>query len=193
MSALRRGVALLICLCLIPSKGAALWDGSQPLPVNLQLTLLGKILSFDRTLSSRSGVVEIAVLYQGNYPASEAAKAELMRAAAGLNASGPLRLRFRPIRLESTASFPHVFSATNVHAVYVMPLRGLDVRALTRAAAADGVRTFSGVPEYVYEGVAVTVGSRQGRPAIYVSLAAAKAQGSDFSSQLLKLATVIDK
>jgi hypothetical protein len=73
-----------------------------------------------------------------------------------------------------------------------MPLRGLDISALTRAAAASGVRTFSGVPEYVYEGVSVTVGTRQGRPVIYVNLKTARAQGSDFSSQLLKLANVIE-
>ncbi len=192
MKPCRRVVALVLCLCLLPSTGAAVWEDSSPLPCALQLTLLGKVLSFDRTLTSRTTVLEIGVLYQADYPESEAAKADFMRATKTLAAANTMQLRFKPINIEGKPGFRDVFRALNVEAVYVMPLRGLDISALTRAAAASGVRTFSGVPEYVYEGVSVTVGTRQGRPVIYVNLKTARAQGSDFSSQLLKLANVIE-
>lgn len=190
---LRRLIAALLCLCLLPVNTlTAELKNIAPLPSALQIKLLGKVLSFDRSLDSHSGVVEIGVIYQADYPESEAAKVELIRASRGLASPGGMQLRFKPIQIEGKPNFRDVFNAVTVQAVYVMPLRGLDVNALTRAASAAGVRTFSGVPDYVYEGIAVTVGTREGRPAIYVNLKAARAQGSDFSSQLLKLANVVD-
>ena len=189
----RRVLVLLLCLSLIPA-GTASGDleSAGPLSSDLQVTLLGKILSFDRSLEADSTGLDVVVLYQADYPESEAAKVSFMRAARPLSEAAGHPLRFRAIILEGKPNFRDVFAAVDADIAYVMPLRGLEVSQLTRAAAGKGVRTFSGIPEYVYEGVSVTVGIKQGRPAIYVNLKTARAQGSHFSSQLLKLANVIE-
>jgi hypothetical protein len=192
MKTARRLLALILCLSLLTAHPAAAHEQGDPLPCPLQLTLLSKVLSFDRTLSGHNGVVEVAVLYQGDYPQSEAAKSEFMRATRSFANANGIQLRFKAVQLEGNQNFRDVFASLRIDAVYVMPLRALDVGDLARAAAAAGVRTFSGMPDYVYEGIGVTVGNKAGRPAVYINLQTARAQGSDFSSQLLKLANVID-
>lgn len=189
----RRLAAAIVCLCLLPASTASgVAESVAPLSSNLQLTLLGKVLSFDRSLGARTNALDVAILYQADFPESEQAKIAFMRAArASAEASGAT-LRFKPVILEGKPSFRDVFAAIDADVAYVMPLRGLDVSKLAVAAAGSGVRTFSGVPEYVYDGVSVTLGVKHGRPAIFVNLKTARAQGSDFSSQLLKLAQVIE-
>lgn len=189
--ALLTAVFWLVVVVPIKPAGAELNTGA-PLPCGLQLTLLSKVLSFDRSLAGRSGGLDIVVLYQADYPESETAKAEFMRAARALSNGGGAGFRFKVVRIEGKPNFRDIFAALEADAVYVLPLRGLDVQALVRAAAAQKIRTFSGTPEYVYEGVSVTMGNKQGRPAIYINLPTSKAQGSDFSSQLLKLANVVE-
>jgi hypothetical protein len=52
--------------------------------------------------------------------------------------------------------------------------------------------TFTGVPLYVEQGVALSIGIVRERPQIIVNLAATRAEGSDFTSQLLRLCKVIE-
>jgi hypothetical protein len=48
------------------------------------------------------------------------------------------------------------------------------------------------VPDYVGAGCAVGIGTEGEKPLIIINLPAAKAEGADFSSQLLQLAKVIE-
>ena len=76
--------------------------------------------------------------------------------------------------------------------VYVTPLRGVELHPLVRTARAAGMTTFTGVPLYVEQGVALSIGIVRERPQIIVNLAATRAEGSDFTSQLLRLCKVIE-
>lgn len=75
--------------------------------------------------------------------------------------------------------------------VYVTPLRSVDVAEIARISRSRGLRTVTGVPEYVEEGIAVGIGERKARPLIIINLRGARAEGSDFSSQLLNLARIV--
>jgi hypothetical protein len=162
------------------------------LPDGLQVSLLQKVLTFDRALVASGGTVEVAVIYQSDYPQSAAAKAAFMRAATAASAQAGIKLRFRAVNIEGTMRFEDVFTVAGAQVAYLMPLRGIDVKSLSRAAASRGVRTASAVADYVYEGVSVTLGVKAGRPSININLKSCRSQGSDFSSQLLKLATVVE-
>jgi hypothetical protein len=75
--------------------------------------------------------------------------------------------------------------------VYVAPLRPATLRQVLGTLRGARVRSVTAVPEYVRDGVSVGIAVAAGRPRLVINLAASRAQGSDFSSQLLKLARVI--
>ena len=56
----------------------------------------------------------------------------------------------------------------------------------------EKIITLTGVPEYVNMGLAVGIDIRENRPQIVINMSAAKAEGADFSSQLLKLSKIVD-
>ena len=180
----------LILTALTPARAEA--PAGTALPCELQISLLAKVLSFDRSLQPRDGVVDIVVLYQADYPEGTRTKEDFMRAARAVAPGNGTRLRFKAVQIEGNPGYRTIFTQLPGQIAYITPMRGLDVSAMARAAAAEGVRTVSGVPEYVYDGIALTFGIKGARPAIYVNLATARAQGSDLSSQLLKLANVVE-
>jgi len=75
--------------------------------------------------------------------------------------------------------------------LYITPLRGADIRAIATAAEADGVVTWSSVPNYVSQGLAVGLRRERDRPRIMINLKAARLQLCDFSAELLKLAQIL--
>jgi hypothetical protein len=77
--------------------------------------------------------------------------------------------------------------------LYLVPLRGADLGQLLSGVAAAQTLTMSGTQGYVERGIAVGLELRGSKPIIRINLAAARAQGADFSSQLLKLAEIVDQ
>jgi hypothetical protein len=63
-----------------------------------------------------------------------------------------------------------------------------DIVAISRARK---ITTITGVPEFVKKGIALGLTLRAERPLVLVHLPAARAEGADFNSQLLKLARVL--
>src|SRR4029077_18939563 len=77
--------------------------------------------------------------------------------------------------------------------VYLTPVRGVELDPITSTARTGGMTTFTGVPLYVEQGLALSVGIVRERPQIIVNLPAMRAEGSDFTSQLLRLCKVIEE
>ncbi|MCK4591646.1 MAG: YfiR family protein, partial [Candidatus Latescibacteria bacterium] len=82
-------------------------------------------------------------------------------------------------------------SRNNIDILYVAPLRALGVKTITGVSRAKRILTLTGVPDYVESGLAVGIGIKGEKPRVIINSPAAKAEGADFSSQLLKLAKVI--
>src|SRR4029077_15510759 len=76
--------------------------------------------------------------------------------------------------------------------VYVTPLRGVELDPIVKAARAAGMTTFTGGPLYVQQGLALGLRLVRERPQIIVNLPATRAEGSDFTSQLLRVSSVIE-
>ena len=68
-----------------------------------------------------------------------------------------------------------------------------ETEKITGVSRAKKVITLTSVPDYVESGLAVGIGVKGGKPRIIINLPAAKAEGANFSSQLLRLAKVIMK
>jgi hypothetical protein len=165
-------------------------------PAEVQVPLLFKILTFDRRLATRppGDVLVIAVVFQTGYRASLVARNQIVDA---LKAMEDSTISGHPVRWvavewidEAQVRLALIRERTDV--VYVTPLRGVELHPLVRTARAAGMTTFTGVPLYVEQGVALSIGIVRERPQIIVNLAATRAEGSDFTSQLLRLCKVIE-
>ncbi|HWO57262.1 MAG TPA: YfiR family protein [bacterium] len=168
----------------------------MPLPAEVQLPLLLKILSADRRLQDRAGdELVIGVLYQPRYRASVTAMEAILEQAAKLIV--PPRpgqtTRLVPVPLNGKPDWDSLLSALDLDVCYLTPFRALGLEQLLRATRARGVVTCTGVLEYIEAGVSIGLDVSGGRPQIVINMAGARAEGIEFSSQLLKLARIVDK
>lgn len=180
-------LALLIC-------GRSVAQEST-VPVATQYPLFLKIFAYDHALADRSGdEVTIGILYQSRFRASRTALEELMDASRDRNV--PLNIKGIPIRvvpleLKNERDVGQLLEANEIDLLYVTPLRSTDLRRLHDACRSRGVVSFTGVPEYVEEGVAVGLDLMGGKPKILINVAAAREEGASFSGQILQLARIV--
>ena len=166
-------------------------------PAEVQIPLLYKILSFDRNLGTRApgNDIVIAVVFQTGYRGSVVAKDQIMDA---LKHMGDSTISGHPVawvtvELDDVESLKLSLIHHRVDVIYVTPLRGVELDPIKMTARAAGITTFTGVPRYVERGLALGVGIARERPQIIVNLGAARAEGSDFTSQLLRVCKVIEE
>ena len=169
---------IVVLLC-----GSVLGQPLVLIPSGEQLALIRKVWTLDRNFPQK-GTITVAIVYQRLDPESEVTKEEMLNA--GRNLRG---LQFILVDMESLNTDWRAFNG--VHVVYLAPLRGVNLTALLEATRKRSIRTFTGVPEYVARGVAVGIASEHNRTVIMVNQRAARAEGANLSSQLLKLARVV--
>ena len=165
----------------------------MPVPPDVQSSLFARILPFDRTLGKNDKDESvIGVLFQSKVRGSWTAKDEFMAAVQNLrSAAGGLTLRCVAIEVDNAVDVSQAISSNNLAALYVTPLRAVAMETITTISRNKRVITLTGVPEYAEKGIAIAIGLRGERPLIIVNLPAARAEGADLSSQLLKVAKVI--
>jgi hypothetical protein len=166
----------------------------MPVPTPTQASLFAKILTFDRNLRARAGKeLKIGVLYQTKVRSSLEAQQEFLRAMCGDPGRRIEALALSCVAIEWTSP-PEVEAALvreGIRVLYVAPLRAVAVEEIVAISRARKITTLTGVPEFVEKGIALSIALRAERPLILIHLAAARAEGADFNSQLLKLARVL--
>jgi hypothetical protein len=174
------------------------WTATTPaaaqdisVPVEVQVPLLLKILTFDRTLAAEShDSLVVGVVFQSHYRASAAISDEVCRAlaTAGRNLNAGRVLRVVRIDLDDPRNLGAALLREGVRVLYVTPLRAVATSAVAAATRERQVVSMTGVVRYVEEGLAVAVDANGERPQIVINLAASRAEGAVFAGQLLKLA-----
>jgi hypothetical protein len=184
----------LLIILLISATTTSLLSQEMAVPVGVQHTLLMKVLAFDRALQARCGdEIIIGVLYQSKYRPSLLAKDELMSIAeASMQKINNIVVRWRPIDISETGDLRASLTKHHVDILYVAPVRSVDIDVITSVCRASHILTLTGVSEFVEAGLAVGIGIKGKRPQIEINLAAAKAVGADFTSQLLKVAKIVE-
>jgi len=163
-------------------------------PVELQFSLLTKILSYDRNIHSRSGnEVVLGIIYQSKYRTSLDVHDDLMKtiSESTIREIEGIPLRAVSIDLSIEPDLESDLRSRGVNLVYIAPLRAVDLNAIKTLCRSKQVVTVASVPEYVEAGLAIGFGLKGEKPEIMINLPAAKAEGADFNSQLLKLARVL--
>jgi hypothetical protein len=166
-------------------------------PAEIQIPLLYKILTFDRKLEDRApgDEIVIAVVFQTGYRGSVVARDQAVEALKQMTDStiSGHPVHWVAVALSDVESLKLALIRHRVNVLYVTPLRGVELEPIKMAARSAGITTFTGVPRYVERGLALGVGIARERPQIIVNLGAARAEGSDFTAQLLRVSRVIEK
>jgi hypothetical protein len=163
-------------------------------PVIKQVDFLFKVLTFDRLLPRHDDErFSVAVLFQDNYQKSVDTRDEF---ACACRAYNDLQVAGMPIRViylgwQGLDKLAYALEKYEIGALYFTPLNRVPIDRVRILCRHYQVTTLTGVPEYVQAGLAVGIGLAMERPKILINLSAARAEGADFSSQLLKLSTVM--
>jgi YfiR/HmsC-like len=194
MKAFIRSRARVIPILLWASSAGFLWPQSLGIDTVSQYRIYLKVLSFDREFKARAGDrLVIGILYAKASRDSRQAKENFARAVA----AGPADFEGLPV---STVPIEHgredaieaALAAGAVNVLYVTPLMPYDVAPVSAACRARHVPSFTGVPEYVRSGLSVSFGMKGSGAEIFINLRNSRAEGSDFSSRLLDMVTVVD-
>jgi hypothetical protein len=153
-----------------------------------------KILSFDKKLSERiNSKIVFGILYQSKFRSSITVKEELevqFNKNLGLKVDD-LTVEFVSIDVNEPYMLEQSIEEKKINVLYLTPLRVVSIADISNIAKKKHILTFSGVPAYSEEGISVTFGIKGERPLIIVNLEQSKREGADFSSQLLRVARVI--
>jgi hypothetical protein len=165
-------------------------------PVDIQVPLLLKILTFDRNLKERVGdEIVLGIVYQERFRKSLNIKNRIEHYLKGLSINYVAEVPFLyiSIPLRSLPELKTTLEKKKVDILYITPLRAVSLESLASISRSLGLTSLTGVPRYCESGISISIGSKGGNPLIIVNLTAAQSEGADFSSRLLKLAKVIRK
>jgi hypothetical protein len=174
--------------------GTVVFSQEMSIPVDVQVQLMARIFSFDRVMDARTKTgMTIGILYQERYRTS-ASTADDVEELLGREAGFP-HGPFEVVRIpwENRADAERELRDKHVGILYVAPLRSVDVRTIGEMCGSLHIPTFTGVSSYVNDGLALGVARRGGKATILINLPVARQAGSDFSSQLLHIAEVIEE
>lgn len=184
-------VGVLALLGLISASAAS--SQEVPVPGKLQAQLWVRVLSFDRALSAGAGkTLVLGILVQRHHRASLDAATEIFAAIEALGPATGSETKLRPVLVDlDHEGLGARLDQLDVAVLYVTPLRAMTVADVVRETRARGVRTITGVPQYVRDGLAIGLAVRDDRPEVLINLEAARAEGADLSSQLLNVARLV--
>ena len=155
-------------------------------PIDVQVGLIVNIWKLDRNFDSAK-VVTLAVVYQESYSGSVNVKDDLLVTIERQK----VRVVAVPYEIGRSNGLRETLMLIQADAIYVAPLRGIDIAAIAEICRERHLRSITGIAEYVEAGIAVGFGIRKNRPLIIVNLRQARAEGAAFSSQLLELARIV--
>ncbi len=186
-------------LALAPAALAASPDQPPPAAAAVvapdrQVLVLVRALAYDGNLKARAGgEVTVGVLARGGHGDSEQMAEAISRALHALGATKVQGLPIRTIKLgySTPAALAAAVRAEGVDALYVCPGLEADLPGILEVTRAAKVLSMAGSQEQLARGASVGVFPQEGKPTVFVNLPASRAEGAEFSSDLLRFAKVI--
>lgn len=192
---LLRFLSKAILLLLLFAAGDNLYGEEMEVPVGQQFSIFMKILECNRGFETHDdSVFTFGIIYQSGNKKSLNTHDELM----GIISKSPriiinkIPVKFIAIDLSHNTDLAGALTALKIDIVYVTPLRACNIEDLSAIFAVHKILTFTGVPSYLESGLAVSIANHGGKPQIVINLPASKAEGVNFSSQILKLARIME-
>jgi len=188
-STLRMG-ALLLLACLTPATAHA---ESVSVPFGLQVALFTKVADYDRTLPGlTAGVVRVIVLTRHGSPESSAAAGQVVDALAGIPRIGGLPHEDTLVAFTDAGALAALCRARSISIVYLTPGLADVAEAVSKALTGVPVLTVSASGEGARNGAVLGFELIASKPKLLVHLPSSRNQGVRLSSDVLKIATVIE-
>ncbi len=160
-------------------------------PIDVQVPLMLKATGYDRNFGMKKasdGTVTVGICYQPKFRQS-AMEMEKLTEHLGKQVVG-FKLKMIPIAITETADLGALKEWSQLSVLYITTLRGVEMAELLKQAQQHGVLTVCTDPVNVQKGVSMGFDLQGGRPHFLINRESSIKEGCDFSSQLLKLATV---
>jgi hypothetical protein len=166
---------------------------SVAVPFGLQVSLFTKVADYDRTLPGRTlGVVRVVVLTRAGSSESAAATGQVLDALAGVPRISGLPHEDLSVQFSDAASLAELCRTRSISIVYLTPGLADVIGALSTALKGIPVLTVSASAEGARNGAVLAFDLIASRPKLIVNLSAGREQGVRLSSDVLKMAMVIE-
>ena len=185
-------------LCLVPLLG--LWvlppAGAEEmaLPAADQVPLLLTILKYDRNLATKAGS-ELVIGIVHDPTDRDSAKATTDIGNAFFQYRGKtvsqLPIRYYTIEYTHNADLERFVKEKGISVLYIAPGNARNLANIVQLSQELRLTTATGVTDYVKRGASVGLTLAQDRPQILINVQSTKAEGSEFTASLLRLATII--
>lgn len=174
--------------------GACAWAEDATIPIEDQVPIYLKILTYDRSISPEGRTwVKIGIIYDPTRADSDRCykniKAQLEENAE--KTINGIPYVFRGIPLGAESELAHIISEEQIDALYVSCDCRRHLAMLRKVARRKDVLTMAAVGDYVNEGLSIGTIWENSKPRIVVSLPALKAEGRDFSASFLRVCKII--
>jgi hypothetical protein len=184
-------IGLLLAALVVPAARTE----PMPFPVDVQVPLLLKILTYDRLFEAKArSALTIGVVFVAADPESVQAKDDILRALQAMSDRTIKNVPIKGLALEyrDAVSLEKTVRTNSINVLYIAPGNAAVLSPLLRLSHTRGITTATGVPEYVQKGVAIGIGIRPDRkPDILINLPSSRQEGSEFDASLLRIATVV--
>jgi YfiR/HmsC-like len=167
-------------------------SGSESLKI--QYTLLLKIMTYNKNfLGKATDKVIIGIVFQSGYRISTDAKETLVDVIDGSGLKVENRIvNYILIDLSGSAGMEYFVKNSSPDVLFVLPMRGINISNITDVSERYKIMTFTVVPAFMDDGISACVNMDGEKPVIMINRNSARSEGVDFSSQLLKVARIIE-
>ena len=159
-----------------------------------QYTLLLKILTYDKKfLIKATDKVIIGIVFQNSYRLSVDAKETLVDIIdeSGLKVENRI-VNYILMDLSGSGRLEYFVKNNSPDVLFVLPVRGINIGTITAVSQKYKIMTFTGVSAFMDDGISVCVNMDGEKPVIIINRNSARSESVDFSSQLLKVARIIE-
>jgi len=162
-------------------------------PMNVQLKIIPKVLSLDKNFNSRKeGEFKIAVIYSSVQRNSAQVKDNFNNATIKKNMFvKKTKIKTFFIDVSKITNIEEFLIDNKIDVIYITPLRGVDISSIAKVCKQEKILTVTGVLDYMENDISVGFDIKGKKLQIVINNNAAKREGTNFSSRLLRIAKIL--
>jgi YfiR/HmsC-like len=178
---------------LVVLASAMVWGEDLEVPARIQVELVGKLASFNRTFAERAGAnAVLAIVVNPGDAGSARAISQLAGALKEVPLIGGLPHAEVVVPWKGAANLVEVCTKQNVAIVYLAPGLPTEVQSISKGFEGTKVLTVGSVVTYVGRGAVLGFELVSGRTKLVIDLAQARRQNVLFRAEALKLMRIVE-
>jgi len=162
------------------------------MPVEKQIPLLIKVLSFNKSMSLEKKDFLVGVVFRKSLSTTDSVKNTVLQYndSSQLTLSNGNAVRFTAIDLDRKDEMETIFRKKAFSALYITPVEFSRIPVIANFCRERRIVSMTGVADFVEEGISVGIGKRDQKPEILINLPVSVGEGANFSSRVLQIAKI---